>query len=262
MDVIVNSASPLRAPSARERKMTLVTESFSKEALAEVFARPPLREVAFEIRFAPRLRVNAELWKIQDEVVNEYPNVGTESVLQPASGMLTVNVFQNPVAARVLKISQENFVVAFTKYSRFEDFKEEVIARANQFCSKFEVSSLLRVGLRYVNNILIPATEKRSDLLRFVRPLIDFERVSIDSVDQFVTEVRLTQKNHLITMRGALLAPLEGGRRVYVLDIDCHTQEAHTAVEIPELLDIFHESAQIFFLDHVTEEYKNIMRGK
>jgi hypothetical protein len=95
-----------------------------------------------------------------------------------------------------------------------------------------------------------------------VRPLIDFERVSIDSVDQFVTEVRLTQKNHLITMRGALLAPLEGGRRVYVLDIDCHTQEAHTAVEIPELLDIFHESAQIFFLDHVTEEYKNIMRGK
>lgn len=241
--------------------MTLVTESFSKAALAEVFPRPPLREVAFEIRFAPRLRVNAELWKIQDEVVNEYPNVGTESVLQPASGMLTVNVFQNPIAARVLKISQENFVVAFTKYSRFEDFKEEVITRTNQFCSKFDVSSLLRVGLRYVNNIVIPATEKSSDLLRYVRPLIDFERVSIESVDQFVTEVRLAQKNHLVTVRGALLAPLEGGRRVYVLDTDCHSQEPHTAAEIPDLLDLFHESAQMFFLDHVTEECKNIMRG-
>ncbi len=249
-------------PPASKREITTLIESFSKEALDEVFPRPSIREVSFEIRFAPRLRVNAELWKIQDEVVDQYPIVGSEQALQPSGSILTVNVFQNSSAARAIKVSQENFVVAFTKYTRFEDFKEEVIAKTNKFCSKFDVAIIVRAGLRYVNNMVIPATEKTSAILRYVRPVVDFERVNIDSVDQFVTEVRMRYKNHLVTVRGALLGALEDGRRIYVLDVDCHSRVQQTAADIPELLDAYHESAQFFFLDHITDEYKNVMRGK
>ena len=170
-------------------------------------------------------------------------------------------MFQNPSSGRVLKVSQENFVVAFTKYSRFEDFREEVIKKTQQFCSQFDVSSLLRVGLRYFNNIVIPSAENTSAILRYIRPVIDFDRVEIDSLDQFVSEVRMRQREHLVTLRGALLAPLDDGRRVYVLDVDCHS-ERHTADQVGELLDVFHESAQLCFLDHITEQYKNVMRGK
>jgi uncharacterized protein (TIGR04255 family) len=239
-----------------------LTESFLKEALDEVFPRPSIREVAFEIRFAPRLRISAELWKIQDAVVDQYPIVGSEQALQPNGTILMVNVFQNPTAARAIKVSQENFVVAFTKYTRFEDFKEEVIAKTKQFCSKFDVSSIARAGLRYVNNIVIPAADKTSTILRYVRPVIDFERVDIEDIDQFVTEVRMRRKNHLVTLRGALLGTLEDGRRVYVLDVDCHSRVQQKAEEIPELLDEYHESAQQFFLDHITDQYKDVMRGK
>jgi uncharacterized protein (TIGR04255 family) len=242
--------------------MSPVTKLLPQKDLDEVFPRPPLREVAFEIRFATRLRVNAELWKIQDEIVDEYPALSVEQLLQPNGALSPINVFQNPNAARAIKISQENFVVAFTKYTRFEDFKEEVIKKANQFCEKFDVSSLSRVGLRYVNNILIPGLGKTSELLRYVRPLIDFERVSPDEVQQFVTEVRMRQSQHLVTLRGALLAPFEGGQRVYVLDVDCHSAGPHSSKEIPQLLDTYHNSAQLFFLDHVTEECKTMMRGK
>jgi hypothetical protein len=63
-------------PSASKRETTTLIESFSKEALDEVFPRPSIREVSFEIRFAPRLRVNAELWKIQDEVVTSTQSSG------------------------------------------------------------------------------------------------------------------------------------------------------------------------------------------
>jgi uncharacterized protein (TIGR04255 family) len=242
--------------------MALLTGSFPKHVLDEVFPRPPLREVAFEIRFSPRLRVNAELWKIQDELVDDYPALSVEQLLQSNGTVLNVNVFQNPNAARAIKISQENFVVAFTKYTRFEDFKEEVINRVKEFCMKFEVASLARVGLRYVNNIVLPASDRVSDLLRYVRPVIDFERVAADSVDQFVSEVRMRQKNHMVTLRGALLTPLEDGRRIYVLDIDCHGNTECGADRISALLDGYHETAQLFFLDHVTDEYKNVMRGK
>jgi uncharacterized protein (TIGR04255 family) len=242
--------------------MTKRLETFTGQEMDEVFPLPPIREVAFEIRFAPRLRVNAELWKLQDRLVEEYPTVSTESVLQPNGTVLNVNVFQNPSAARIIKVSHENFVIAFTKYSRFEDFKEEVIQKAKLFCSTFEVVALTRVGLRYVNNIIIPSSGPTSTLLKYVRPFTDFERVDIETVDQFLNEVRMRYLDYLVTVRGVLLPPLEDQKRIYVLDIDCHSAAAEVAAHIAELLDSYHDTGQRFFLDHITEELKNMMRRK
>jgi uncharacterized protein (TIGR04255 family) len=239
-----------------------VTKTFPQNELDEVFARPPLREVAFEIRFATRLRVNAELWKIQDELVGEYPALSIEQMIQPNGALSPINVFQNPTAARAIKVSQENFVVAFTRYTRFEDFKSETIAKTAQFCEKFDITSLTRVGLRYVNNIVIPGSGTTSEILRYVRPVVDFDRIEADEIQHFVTEVRMRRRQHLVTLRGALLAPLDGGQRVYVLDVDCHGGESHSVNDIPHLLDAYHETAQLYFLDHITDEYKNVMRGK
>ncbi len=242
--------------------MTVAADSFPKHVLDEVFPRPPLREVSFEIRFPTRLRVNAELWKIQEEIGDSYPVVATEQAMQPTGAIAPVNVFQNPTAGRMIKISQENFVVAFTRYTRFEDFKDEVVEKTGQFCRKFDVQTVSRVGLRYVNNIIMPAEESSSGLLRFVRPVVDFDRVAIDNIDQFVTEIRMRDHGHMVTLRGTLLPPLEDGRRVYILDVDCHSAADHKAIEVAALLDQYHETAQVFFLDHVTEKYKDIMRGK
>ena len=133
--------------------MARTLETFTKQQIDEVFSHPAIREVAFEIRFAARLRVNAELWKLQDQLVEQYPNTGTESAMQPNAAILTVNVFQNALAGRVIKVSQENFVIAFTRYSRFEDFKEEVVNRTSTFCATFGVKSLTRVGLRSANRL-------------------------------------------------------------------------------------------------------------
>jgi uncharacterized protein (TIGR04255 family) len=151
-----------------------LTELINQEALDEVFPHPPIREVAFEIRFAPRLRVNAELWRIQEELVKDYPLVGMETVLQSNGSALAVNIFQNADAARAIKVSQENFVVAYTKYTRFEDFKEEVLHRTKQFCAKFDVSELARIGLRFVNNIVIPRAAKPSDRAKFIKTTLSF----------------------------------------------------------------------------------------
>jgi uncharacterized protein (TIGR04255 family) len=235
---------------------------FAQKELDEVFPYPPLREVAFEVRFSPRLRVDAELWRLQDQLADEYPSVGTESVATSSGSLLTVNVFRSSAARRVIKVSHENFVVAFTQYSRFEDFKAEVLAKAGAFCSTFGVSIVNRVGLRYVNDIVLPSEAGGNTLLRFVRPLMDFERLPTNCVDQFVNEVHIRHSDHRVTLRGVLLSPMDDGRRVYVLDIDCHSPEPRAASELSGLLNKFHDSAQQFFLDHITEQLKQEMRGK
>jgi uncharacterized protein (TIGR04255 family) len=247
---------------AAARRMSQISSSFTTEELNEVFLRPAIREVAFEIRFAPRLRVGAELWRLQDQLAEEYPAVGTEAVFQPGGGMLSVNVFQNPTSGRVLKVSQENFVVAFTRYNCFEDFKTEALAKTQTFCSTFGVATATRVGLRYVNDIVIPAGRPAAALLELTRPFFDFDRLAIANLDQFVNEIRFRHNKHLVTLRSVFLAPLEDGRRIYVLDIDCHSPSSQPTDAITDLLDQYHDAAQRYFLDHITEAYKDVMRGK
>lgn len=242
--------------------MPLLQREFTKQELDEVFPHPAIREVSFEIRFPPRLRVNAELWKLQDRLVDQYPNVSTEPVFIQPGSVLNLAVFHNPATGRFIKVSQENFIVAFTRYTRFEDFKEEVLQKTSVFCETFCVTNLHRVGLRYVNNVELLAAVPTSSLLKYVRPLIDFGRMDIENVDQFLNEVRLRHSGHLVMLRGVLLPPLPDGRRSYVLDIDCHSSGLQSQGDIRDLIDRYHDSAQEFFLDQITEEYKNVMRGR
>lgn len=58
--------------------------SFTARELGEVFPANPIREVDFEIRFTPRLRVQAEMWRLQEQVIADYPEVGLESAVLPS----------------------------------------------------------------------------------------------------------------------------------------------------------------------------------
>jgi uncharacterized protein (TIGR04255 family) len=167
-----------------------------------------------------------------------------------------VSVFGNPRESRVIKITHQNFLIAFTRYVKFEDFKAEVLARSEQFCRTFGVDNFLRVGLRYVNEIGLPSNAPGS-LLTYVRPVLRFESFSIDSVDQFAVEIRSRQEQHAVTVRTALIP---GVLQTYVLDIDCHTEGPTSLEQCRGLLDTFHDSAQHIFLDHITEDYKKLMR--
>jgi uncharacterized protein (TIGR04255 family) len=117
------------------------TRKFTSQELGEVFPANPIREVDFEIRFTPRLRVQAEMWRFQERVVTEYPDVALESALLPNGATLSVTVFQNLGSARLIKVSPHNMALAFSAYANFEDFKDEVLKRSSEFCQIFEVSS-------------------------------------------------------------------------------------------------------------------------
>jgi uncharacterized protein (TIGR04255 family) len=175
---------------------------------------------------------------------------------------VNVSVFQNPSAGRIVKVSQQNFVIAFTTYTCFEDFKAEVMAKTKVFCEIFDVKNVTRVGLRYVNEISLPSDGERASMLRFVRPPIDFSRVGIESVEEFVNQIRIRHKNHMVLLRSALLPSQGREKHVYILDIDCHGQGPLPTADLEGILETYHDTAQRFFLDHITEEFKDVMRGK
>jgi len=238
--------------------MPAAIRKFTDNELGEVFPANPIREVDFEIRFNPRLRVQAEMWRFQERVVAEYPDVGLESALLPNGATLNVTVFQNLRKARLIKVSPQNMAIAFSAYANFEEFKEEVLRRGTEFSEIFDVSSLTRVGLRYVNEIPLP-TQQAESMTKYVNPLVDFGRIPLGSVQQFALQLSAQLGDHMIQVRTAMLA---GPIRTYVLDIDAYTETVKSAAEIGGLLDQFHDTAQKVFLDHVTSDFKQVMRAR
>jgi uncharacterized protein (TIGR04255 family) len=242
----------------RETNMALGVRLFTTGELEEVFPANPIREVDFEIRFTPRLRVQAEMWRFQESVVTEYPEVGLESAILPNGTTLSVTVFQNQAKARLIKVSPQNMALAFSAYKNFEEFKDEVLKQSDDFCKTFGVTELTRIGLRYVNEIPLP-TQESSSMTKYVRPLVAFDRIPLETVQQFALQMSATAGGHMVLVRTAMIA---GPIRTYILDIDAYTEIVRPASEISTLLDQFHDTAQRVFLDHVTDEYKRVMRAK
>ena len=234
----------------------------SEEEMLEIFPHPSVREVAFELRFAPRLRIASEVWRIQDSLAESYPAVSQETQPQDAGGPLPTYVFANAQAGRSIKVSQESFTVVFREYGSFEEFKDEALRRTDAFSDKFGIQTFHRAGLRYVNHIELAPGQGIEELKRYVNLPIDFDRFNPASIEELSTELRLAVEEHKMTIRDALLrVPGKDGSR-FVLDLDCHTF-AHVEVEdLPLLMDQFHRKIQIQFLEHIREEYKQMMRGE
>jgi len=233
----------------------------TEKEYAEIFRRPSISEVAFEIRFAPRLRVIPEIWRIQEELAESYPEVIEESVPQIDARLLQTFVFAKASAKRTIRISQENFVFITNVYRNFEEFKSEALARTSKFVQTFDISSFKRVGLRYVNNIQLEVNDPIGSLRRFVNVPLDLDRFDVPKIEQFLAEFRLsTGLGHRITVRGAFLQiPTSAGAQ-FILDLDCYSVEVTAREQLGKLLDDFHHEIQTQFLTHITSEYKEVMR--
>jgi uncharacterized protein (TIGR04255 family) len=234
----------------------------SEQELLEIFPHPSVREVALELRFAPRLKIASEVWRIQDCLAESYPTVSEEMQPKDGGGLLQAYVFANSEKGRSIKVSQESFMVLFNQYGSFEEFKDESLRQVDAFTDKFGIETFRRAGLRYVNHIELAPEHGIEDLARYVNLPVDFERFNPASIEQFSTEIRLAVEEHQMTIRDELLRVPGKDGRLFMLDLECHAAAHIRMEELPLLMDQFHRKIQIQFLEHVREAYKRIMRGE
>ena len=234
----------------------------SEQELLEIFPHPSVREVALELRFAPRLKIASEVWRIQDCLAESYPTVSEEMQPKDGGGLLQAYVFANAEKGRSIKVTQESFIVLFNQYGSFEEFKDESLRQVDAFTDKFGIETFRRAGLRYVNHIELSPEHGIRDLARYVNLPIDFERFNSASIEQFSTEIRLAVEEHQMTIHDELLRSPGKDGRLFILDLECHSVAHLRMEELPLLMDQFHRKIQIQFLEHVRDDYKRIMRGE
>jgi uncharacterized protein (TIGR04255 family) len=235
----------------------------TKGLLEKVFPNAPLKEVAYEIRFAPRLRVQRDLADFQGEIVSDYPTYTNEAILLDNDQVQGWR-FTSDDRGRAVRVTERSFGFITNRYVSFEKYISELLRLQQTFTHIFEIQAVKRVGLRYVNNIVVDLQQGGTSLLENVNPVIDVARIAVGELARFACEVQLKKKVGFLTIRTGLIDIPHGGpqkaqeQAVYILDLDFHT-EGTLSLPTNELLQGFHDEIQAEFLAHLKDSYLPIM---
>jgi uncharacterized protein (TIGR04255 family) len=229
----------------------------SPDALREVFPTNPLREVAFEVRFPVSLRILRDVFLLQEYLGSEYPHFERE-VVQLSGNSTSLNyVFYNQSRGRIVKSGEDRFAVVFTRYKDFGEFRAEVTERVRHFCEMFNVNSLTRMGLRYINNIHVHGNGQPPDFSAYIRPYADFQS---NKIEEFGIDVLMQKADCFLNARSAFAPQPPAASAICTLDFDAFIQGRPTLGQLDDFLERSHHHIQVEFLNHITDEYKQEMR--
>lgn len=232
------------------------------DALLEVFPNNPLKQVAFEIRFQRNLRVLRNIDDMHDQLGPTFTFSGREGIIFPNEPPASCYAFSHQNGNLVLKAGEDRFAVLVTRYYKFESFVAELMNRVTNFCELFHIDSFKRVGLRYVNHISIPQYQSGFLLERHVIPYVDLQRIRPAKLRQFSAELLTDNGDCKFNIRTAFILNPKLTDGTYILDLDTFVESGTALGQLHNVLETLHKQAQIEFLMHITEEYKEIMRRK
>jgi len=241
-----------------------------EQEMQEIFPHNPLQQVALEIRYPPDLTIMSSILPaFQKRVRERYPQYSMGQVITlPAGTTNNEATFQSANGERQLKLSDHHFAIIFARYTTFRDFEGEALSVIGVLDEFAELGALQRVGLRYINNIIIQGRDH--DVKDVVHPFVDMTRLPAGTLRQFVSTVNIARDGHGLNVTTAQLPPPgltqqmsddAQPRAIYVLDIDCFTDEPKMVRDLPDVLPLFHREIKAIFLTHVTDSYKQRMRG-
>lgn len=234
-----------------------------QDSLDEVFPNNPLKQVAFEVRYPFNLQVRRDLCELQKLIKKEYPKFAVDEVELLDGSPAQIHSFRSDDGDRSVRVSEDRFIIVFTKYEKFEVFKAEALKRTGEFCELFGIGQFQRVGLRYVNHIEVPKEGNTYQVTKVAIPYFDIKRATVSGPMRFSLELTMRKPSCLLTIRTAFAGKTsDQPQAVYLLDLDAYVQSDSSLGDLNKISSELHDNVQIEFLNHVTEDYKKVMRGQ
>jgi len=234
--------------------------------------KPPLNNVAFEINFAPKLKILEGLADFQDAISTEYPEFAEEQLLTPlpsSEGGKTEKLrrhflFENNEKTRLLRISIINFNFIESQYKSFNDYSGQVNNLWSKFYKIVGDLKITRAGVRYVNYLTIPIERKGINIEKYVKPYFVSSRLQEKELKSIYVETRTVNNGLHMTIRSGIRDDLkiDGKHYVrYLLDYDCYQHDLAMPIDIKQILGIYHRAIEELFLSDIKEDYKAFMES-
>jgi uncharacterized protein (TIGR04255 family) len=245
--------------------------------LSKSYPNAPLEEVAFEIRFLPRLSILNRLAEFQEQLADEYPLLKEETPQQGVQEEPGNDLFERarrqlvlctPDEQRFIRVSITMFNLVDKQYSHFPVFKDELLRTWKAFSESVGDCRALRIGLRFRNHLVLPLDTDLNSVRQYTRPYVDQSKLGGRKLLDMRTEVLLGDPDHdgnpLLMVRSGFVGTREyaDGQRflVYLLDYDAFVQFDKKVVDdfSAILLDL-HSVIKDRFAEDVEDKYVSVM---
>lgn len=167
---------------------------------------------------------------------------------------------------KTLTIIPTAVFVKYTVYHSYEVLKEEFLGALEVFFTTFEDAQGSRLGLRYINNIVLDngdplswndyLNERMLHLFQFYPDVGAIARV-FHNLEWNFGEFNLRYQFGM--HNPDYPAPIR--KKSYILDLDAYYQGPHDYAEISSNLDKFHDRIQKLFELSITDDLREIMNG-
>ena len=241
------------------------------------YPRAPITEAIIDFRVAYGQNISLErLKKFGAEIRTDYPHEGSRDIFQSqitfdasptttqASSRSTVGyIFHSIDRRQAVQARLDGFT--FSRFAPYQDWPhlvDETKRLWSLFVRVVQPTSVLRVAVRYINQINLPL---KGGSLRFEDYLRTFPAIGIDNdveLEQFFVRLVMPQKDlsAQLILTEALLPPQEGHIGV-ILDVDLAREnlalDVHSA-DIWAMLETFRERKNLYFEASLTDASREL----
>ena len=234
--------------------------------LSEKFPNPPLKEVAYEVRFPALLRIENEISQYQDRIREDFPEVGKTigGLISPTGGIIGPGEvswqFRNDDIQLQLRVKNNSLALISTSYKSFDDFLPKIKECTESFLDTYQIPYVTRIGLRYIDDFCF-GDDAMEEFEKFFIPAFNSEIInSKDTVDHRI-EIRQRKGEHFLTLRTVMAKDGEGITH-YIMDTDSyHDSDKVNKEDIIGVVNELHSNVLEEFHRFVTDDFVLHLRG-
>lgn len=171
--------------------------------------------------------------------------------------------FLNNEKDKVVNLSQDSLTIEFFKYNNFDEFMDIVKKIISSFIAIYKPGNFNRLGLRYVNQIILdkgnPLIWKEyinNSLIHIIENFLNRD----NHISRAMSQIVLTYDDYKINFNYGIFNsefPSKISRKEFILDFDCYTDFVE-GDSIIEQIELFNREIKLLF----EKSIKNGLRKK
>jgi uncharacterized protein (TIGR04255 family) len=227
-----------------------------------VYKNAPLVHASFEARFPGELSIETKRDLFQKAVQHKYPKLYVPHADPEKAPPLQHYHFRRDDNSAVVGLAINSFMYTSFRYPGFPAFRQDIEDAWGFFSNLFDVPTFTRLGLRYVNKLPIIRDEHgRIPLAKYVTTKLDLAPgINAETIHDL--ELTVTAETDYGRLRVAMMNEKgDGDLETLLLDLDFYRRGPIPREDRGSFIDASHEQVERAFLELISQEYKDIMKG-
>lgn len=223
------------------------------------YKNPPLLQATIEIRFPAELTIECKKDEYYQKIRAEYPDIALPLVDNIEPYPLKNYRFTNSTGKKLIQFCLNKFSIHEAAYQGFEKFKMEALKYIKLFCKDYSIAELNRLGLRYINHILIKRDEGFINISKYLKFGYTLPEQISNKPELFHT-VLLTKVNDG-RLRILIQSQEIAKKEMIILDFDFFYEGKLQTRNLEKYIDKAHTHTKSTFESLISDEYRRVMKG-